>query len=116
MAIRSLDDLWPKRKGGKWTINDRHEVQYWAEDDKSTSKIKASIVDIKPASLVLEYTQKEDELRIVTRLYELAGTWKVDAKNRIAFIVGKETGKNDVLTLRNVWTINENHEIEYTFK
>ena len=116
MALRSLDDLIRKREGGKWTINDRHEIQYWAEDDKSTGKIKATVLDVKPAALVLEYTQREDEQRTVTRIYELAGTWRVDPKNRITFIVEKETGKSDVLTFRNIWTVNENHEIEYTFE
>lgn len=117
MALRSLDDLIDKKKaGGKWKINDRHEIQYWSVDDKSTATIKATILDVKPAALVLQYTQKEDDQRTVTRIYELNGTWRVDPKNRITFIVEKETGKRDVLTFRNIWTINENHELEYSFE
>lgn len=116
MALRSLDDLLREKKGGKWKISDRHEIQYWSEDDKSAATLKATVLDVRPAALVLQYTQREDDQKTVTRIYELNGTWRVDPKNRITFIVEKETGKHDVLTFRNIWTVNENHEIEYSFE
>lgn len=91
-------------------------IQYRSKGDKSTAAFKATVLDVRPAALVLRYIHKEDEQRIVTRIYELAGTWRADPKNRITFIVEKETGTNDVLTFRNIWTVNENHEIEYSFE
>ena len=116
MALRSFEELLDKKKGGKWKINDRHEIQYWTEGEKSAASFKATILDVTPVALVLRYTQKDEEGNPVTGIHELAGTWRVDPKNRITFIVEKETGKSDVLTFRNVWTVNENHEIEYSYE
>ena len=58
MAIRALDDLLEKKKGGKWKINDRHEIQYWSEDKKSTATLKATVLDVRPATLVLQIHPK----------------------------------------------------------
>lgn len=118
MKITELNDLIERNRTvqGRWSLNDGHEVVYREKDPRRQVRFKASILDVKPASLILRHTFREEDRKMVSRIHELIGKWRLDNKNRITFLIQRKNGKNDVLTFRNAWNVNKNHEIEYAYR
>ncbi len=100
---------------GTWEITPNHEVQYCAEGKDEEIKFKGSLIAAEPDALVISVTQRQSDQMTVTNNVKLAGTWKVNLKNQIAFEFHKESGKKDVLTYKAAWSVGDNHEILYTY-
>ena len=112
---QALKDKNGKLVKGAWQIDKKHEISYKSSGKDEAATIKATILDIEPGAIVLSHTAKQEDQKIVTTINRLNGLWRADGKNRLTFEVEREQGKNDVLTFRNAWQINENQEIEYTY-
>ncbi len=100
---------------GVWQIDKKHQIRYKATGENEEASLEATILDIEPAAIVLSHTAKQDDQKIVTTINKLTGVWRADDKNRLTFEVEREAGQRDVLTFRNAWRINKNHEIEYIY-
>ncbi len=115
MKISKLSDIFQGDKiKGHWELAPTQGLQYKAEGKDEEIKFKGSLVAAEPDALVVSYTERQSNQKTVTRIFKLAGTWSVDSKNRIAFEVEKETGKNDVLTFKGIWKVDDTHQIVYS--
>ncbi len=109
-----IDD--PNSQKGSWELTPNHEVQFKSKDQTKEVSYKGSLVAAEPDALVLSMTAKESDTKLVTKIIKLQGTWCTNTKNQIQFEVEKESGKNDVLTFKAGWKVNDRHEIVYTYK
>ena len=117
MRLTKLNDLIDEGEvvGGKWDLNKKHEIRYRERGKDSQVRFKARILDVKPASIVLASTSRQEDQKTVTRIHELTGTWRADAKNHLTFNVKRQTGRSDILIFAGSWQVNKNHEIEYIY-
>jgi hypothetical protein len=117
MSVSNLDDL--IREGtidkASWKLDADHELQCRVEGDNGTVAYKGSLIAAEPDLLVVALTGKACNGELTTRTVKLSGAWKFDDRNRIAFEVGKEGGRQDVLTFNGAWTVDENNRIVYTY-
>jgi hypothetical protein len=101
---------------GRWEITPDHEIQYKKIGQDEEIKARGSLVATEPDALVISVTERQTDQTVVTSIYKLIGSWKANPKNQLVFEVEKEQGKNDVLTFRERWKINSQHEIVYAYK
>lgn len=115
--LKTLNDLKTKR-GGSWKLDDRHKLVYSTDDENQEEALKyeASIIAAEENSLVVAVTGTQKNGRIVTSLAQLKGTWRADDANRLEFEIERRSGKNDTVTFTGSWTLNENHELTYTYR
>ena len=109
-----VDD--PNSLKGSWELTPHHEVQFKSKDPVREISYKGSLVAAEPDALVLSVAGKESDTEIVTRIVKLRGLWKSNAKNQIQFEVEKESGKNDTLTFKGAWEVNDRDEVVYTYE
>ena len=126
MKLTKLNELIEngKRLKGRWEIGPNHEIvfrrgdpsgrPYTAKDEEI--KVRGSLVAAEPQALVIAVTERQSDQNIVTGLWKLAGKWRTDPKNQIVFEVGKESGKNDVLSFTGGWRVGEFQELLYTYE
>lgn len=100
---------------GKWEITPNHEVQYKKNGKDEEIKVRGSLIAAEPDALVIGVTERQSDQTVTTSIYKLTGTWHANPKNQLVFEVEKEEGKNDVLTFRAGWKINDQRKIVYTY-
>ncbi len=117
MKPKSLDDLLKDDTAkGIWELGPNHEVLYKSDDDSQEIQFNGSLVGVEPDALVVSYTERVSDQKVVTRLLKLAGTWQLNPNNQITFEVGRKSGKSDVLTFTGSWKVGDANEIVYTYE
>ncbi len=100
---------------GRWTFGRNNELQYRTEGPAKEIKLKGSLIAAEPDALVFTYTETQSGDVTVKRTGKLSGSWKLDNKNRIQFEVERQDGRNDRLILQGGWTVNDSHQIVFTY-
>jgi len=100
---------------GRWELDDNHEIQYKSEGKDEEIKVRGSLVAVEPDALVIAVTERQTDQTVVTSIYKLTGTWHANPKNQLVFEVEKEVGKNNVLTFKAGWKLDDNHQIVYSY-
>lgn len=118
MKLTKLSELLGEGKAvkGKWKLTPDHDLQYQAKDADEEVKLSGTLIDAEANALVFAVTERQKNQKLVTSLHQLIGTWKANPKNQLVFEVERESGKNDVLTFKSGWKVNDNQEIVYTFE
>ena len=118
MKISKFNDLLEGNQTtqGSWELTPNHELRYKSKDQDEEYKLTGTLVAVEPGVLVFSVTERQTDQKIVTSLHKLTGTWKLNLQNQITFEAEKEQGKNDILTFKGAWRVNDNHEILYTYE
>lgn len=116
--ITNLNEL--ERKGklikGQWKLDPRHRLFYASEETEERIRFDTSLIAAEPDALIVSLTEKQDNGKMVTRLAKFTGRWRANETQKIEFEVERESGKNDVLTFRGAWKVNDSNEISYTYR
>lgn len=113
---QALADENGKLISGKWELNKKHQLVYRTSGrTKETLTVTGTILDIGPAGLTAEITQKRHESKKTGRIIRLKGQWRLDAGNRIRFEIDRTQSSSDTLRFKNTWTVNRHHEVVYTY-
>lgn len=118
MKLTSLNELIEKGKTvrGSWKLTPDHELRYRSDGPGEAVLVRGRLVAAETDALLFSVEERQSDQIVVTRIGKLTGAWKSDANNYIVFEVEKEGGKKDVLTFRSEWTVNERHEIVYSWQ
>ena len=117
MKPTKLSDLLEDDKSkSQWELGPNHEVLLKSDDKAKEIKFKGSLIGAEPDALVVSYTERESNQKVVTRLLKISGEWKLNQNNQITFQVAKKSGKTDVLTFTSSWKVGAAHEIVYTYE
>lgn len=118
MRITSLNELIEegKKRKGDWRLAKNGDLQYRSSGKDEQIRLKAVPIAAEPDALVLSLTEKRSDQKAVTHLARLSGTWKTDARNRLAFEVERESGKRDELTFEGGWELDGNQKLVYRLK
>lgn len=101
---------------GHWELTPDHELQYRRDGLDEEIKLKGALIAAEPDGLVFSVTERQSDQEIVTSLGKLTGTWGLNPANQILFEVEKESGRNDVLTFRGAWKVDDNREVVYGYR
>lgn len=101
---------------GKWELDDKHDISYRTSGKNTETKLVAKIIDVQAGGLEILVSQKKSDTRVVGKTYRLKGDWRLDSKNRINFEVTRDKGTSDTLQFKNLWTLNKNNEVTYSYK
>ena len=117
MKLTKLDELIDRddETKGRWEITPSHEIQYKRIGKEKKIKVGGSLVAAEPNTLVIGVTKRQTDQTVVSSIYKLAGSWRLDPKNRIVFEVEREDGKKDSLTFKGGWRVNDSNELVYTY-
>jgi hypothetical protein len=118
MKISRLNDLIEggHKIKGRWELSPNHEIQYKSAGKDEEFKFRGSLIAAEPRALVVAFTEKQADQKIVTRIVKLSGNWRLDSMNRIIFEMEREGGRRDVLVFKAGWKIGESNEIVYTYE
>ncbi len=118
LKLSKFNDLLEGNKTteGRWELTPNHELRYKSKGQDEEYKLTGTLVAVEPGALVFSVTERQTDQKIVTSLHQLTGQWKLNPKNQITFEAEKEQGKNDVLTFKGAWQVNDDHEIVYTYE
>ncbi len=106
----------PRAQQGRWSLTPQHELRYRGEGPDEEIQIKGPVVAAAPEALIFSLTTRQTDHKVLTRLVSLSGAWKVNGKNQIIFEVEKESGKKDILTFKNTWSVGKNHQLLYRYE
>ena len=78
--------------------------------------LTGDLLSADPNSLTfhLREVQQEEDVRL--RQMSLRGRWQADSRNRLTFLVEREQGTVDTLTLEGGWEVGPGNEIQYRFE
>ena len=109
------------RLRGEWSLTDNHDLRLTLDKlgratfgDQVT--LQGEILDVKANSLLFAVTTRACAGARSTYVLDLAGSWKADENNRLAFRVKKGNGAYDALTFSAEWEITKDHRIIYRYE
>lgn len=112
-----IDRLYYK---GKWRLNRDYDLEMVVTDavraDKEALTLKSEIISVASDELTFLVTSKKERDAEITRILKLAGKWRADKSNRLAFLVSKKDGDDDVLLFDGAWELGRDNEILYRYK
>lgn len=104
----------------KIRLSKDHTLEVTVNDSSSAKgeelSLKAEIAGAESDGLTALITSKKERGVEVTRIVKLKGRWRSDDKNRLAFVVSKEDGREDVLVFDGIWEIGKDNELVYRYK
>ncbi len=103
----SLDE-----KGGLIFTLDKWNNQYAG----NRLRLKTGVIDANDNELIFMLASRIAGNKRTTYMMRLRGVWRADRNNRIGFDVERGLKKVDELTFFNLWRINKDNEIEYSYK
>lgn len=117
MRLTALNDLVQagERLDGTWELTPRHTVRYRRRGSEETAALTGDLVGTEATGLTFQVTDQQVAQDLVGRSLTLRGRWQADARNRLTFLVEREGGRHDRLTLRGGWELGPHHEIRYRY-
>ena len=103
-------------KEGRWVLTKGHELQYRRRGAQREIILSGQLLRAEPSGLafrVSELRQGED-----SRQWELTlrGRWEVDSRNRLAFRVERQQGKEERLILQGAWELDSRQTLLYRWE
>lgn len=96
---------------GRWELTRRHRLQYRQQGQEEEIVLSGELVAAEPTALVAQITERLADGESVSRLLSLRGRWQADPRNRLAFLVERESGRYEWLTLQGGWEVAPGQEI-----
>lgn len=118
MRVTKLNELIRDDKviKGRWELTGGHEVRYRAESLREELELRGSLIAAEPRALVISLNEVKDDKTLAARTVKLSGQWKANARNQLQFEAVRQSGRNDVLTLKAGWDLNDRNEIVYSYR
>lgn len=118
MRLTRLNQLIHGREtmDGTWQLTKRHELQYRRRDGSREIVLTGNLVAAEPTALVAQFREISSDEVVTSRLFWLRGRWQADSRNRLNFLIQREQGKEDRLTLEGGWEVNQANEILYRYQ
>ncbi len=98
---------------GAWRLTRGHELQYRRRGRREELILSGPIIAAEPNGLVFRAMERSDDGAVVSRLLMLRGRWQADLKNRLTFLVERQTAQPNRLTFRGGWEVGPGHQISY---
>ncbi len=104
---------------GNWQITPNHEIQYRRKRRTLHSPLeeeialKGNLVAAEETGLTLQAWERREGEELISRLLTLRGRWEADARNRLSFLVERQSDRTDRLTLAAGWEVGPSHELLY---
>ena len=101
---------------GVWEMGPGGEIRYRRRGSDEEVALTGDLLSADSNSLTfrLRETRRAEDVRL--RQMSLRGRWKMDDQNRLAFLVEREQGPQEVLTLEGGWEVGPTNEILYRFE
>lgn len=122
MRLTALNQLVhaDERVDGVWRLTPRHELQYRRrgphQRPEETVMLTGALVGTDATGLTLQVTGQQLAQDLVGHTVRLRGRWQADARHRLTFLIEREGGRADRLTLQGGWTLGPHHEIRYRYQ
>lgn len=118
MRLTTLNDLVHagERVDGTWTLTSRHVLEYRRRGSDGTVALTGDLVGTEAAGLTVRVTGQSAGDELVGRQLTLRGRWQADVRNRLTFLVEREGGRSDRLTLGGGWDLGPHHELRYQYR
>ncbi len=118
MRLTALNDLLDpgERVDGTWVLTPRHVLQYRRRGPDGAVALTGDLVETDATGLTFQVTGQQVGEDLVGRTLTLRGRWQADAKNRLTFLVEREGGRHDRLTLRGGWAVGPHQELRYQYQ
>lgn len=101
---------------GSWKLTPRHELQYRRGGAGEELVVAGDLVSAEPLGLTFRFEKESRDEDTRRRELQLKGRWQADSRNRLTFLVEREEGAADVLTLEGGWEVGPGNEIQYRFE
>jgi len=101
---------------GAWELTPRHQVRYRRRGGDETVVLMGDFVAAEATGLMIQVTGQQTGGDLVGHTVTLRGRWEADDRNRLAFLVEREGGRHDRLTLGGAWAVGPRHEIVYRYQ
>lgn len=108
------------RCSGAWALDTEHRLvlslDKWSRHIAGGKLVlKAEVLSASGHELVFTLDSRDSDGREKITLLTFSGSWQVDSRNRLNFLVERESGSPDRLQFRGSWQVNRDHELEYRF-
>ena len=116
MRLTRLNQLIDKNKTiqGTWRLSG-NKIEYRREPGGKEVLLRGEWVSAAADSLAFLIREHSDQdSSVISRLWNLRGSWKADDKNQLTFFVQRDT-QPDALTFEGGWETNKDQEIIYRF-
>ena len=101
---------------GRWKLTPRHELQYRRDGAGEQLVAAGELVSAEPLGLTFRLEKESRDEDTQRRELQLRGRWQADGRNRLTFLIEREQGTADTLTLEGGWEIGPGNEIQYRFE
>lgn len=101
---------------GVWKLTPSHELQYRRRSREEEIVLKGQLLKAEAGGLTFRASELTFAGEVIQQSLTLQGRWEASSGNQLSFLVDREEGNVDRLTLEGAWTLNENQEILYRFQ
>ena len=101
---------------GSWEMGSDGEIRYRRRGSEQEVVLTGDILSADPNSLTFHLREVQQEEDVQLRQMSLRGRWRADERNRLTFLVEREQGPKEVLTLEGGWEVGPKNEILYRFE
>jgi len=117
MRLTKLNDLIhdSRRINGAWRLTRKHTLEYRRAGSEEEAVLKGVLLEASANRLTFRVAEQRLDDNLVGRRLSLRGRWQADADNRLAFLVERQGGRHNWLTLQGAWQVGPGHEIVYRF-
>ena len=117
MRLTRLNQLIRGREmiDGIWSLTRNHELQYRRRGKEKEIILTGELIRAQPEALVFRIAESSFDEDIVQREFALRGRWQADDQNRLSFLVERERGRNDALTLQGGWEVDPRLGLIYRY-
>ena len=101
---------------GVWELTRGHQLRYRRRGHEEQVLLTGDLVSSDANSLTFRLHQASREEDVQSRRMSLQGRWQADSRQRLTFLVEREQGAQEALTLEGGWEVGPANEILYRFE
>lgn len=101
---------------GAWELSRGHQLRYRRRGPEEEVVLVGDLVSAESSAVTFRLHQEDRDGDALRREISLRGRWKADSRNRLSFLVERDRGSADVLTLEGAWETGPGNEILYRFR
>ena len=101
---------------GFWELSRGHQVRYRRRGPEEEVLLSGDLVSAEARSLTFRLRQAARDGDTQRRELSLRGRWLADGDRRLGFLVEREQGPQEKLTLQGEWELSPQNEVLYRFE